>query len=408
MPGIMHTLCILSMRQISHRKKYLHNNRMQNKKSILIMTEWFYPGYKAGGPIQACHNLAMLLKEEYDVYLYTTDRDMGSSTPYAKVAVNQWLFFSDNVKVFYASPDQLTWLKIAKQIQQVDPTYLYLNSMYSVYFTIYPLLMYRCRTIRSNIILSPRGMLKASALKFKSAKKKSFLKMLKLFNISNGIGFHATDEQEKSDIRKIFGKDSIIDLIHDVPPSPSSSISPLSKRSGELKLIFVGRIHPIKNLHFIIECLKSLTQKIDLTVVGPIENKSYYQYCQKLLKLLPQNISISFTGEVSNEKIKNYLSENHFMILPSLGENYGYSIIESFCAGRPVIITDKTPWHNLLEEKIGWDLPVNHHDEFVAALNQAAAMLQDEFTQWSASALDFAGRLSSTNNYKRQYAEMFS
>ncbi len=381
---------------------------MQSRKSILIMTQWFYPGFKAGGPIRACHNLAMLLKEEYDVYIFTSDRDHNSSSSYATITSNQWIDFSKNVKVYYASSEKLTWFKIAKQLRQINPDYVYLNSMYSLYFTIYPLLMRRCGSINSRIILSPRGMLKESALQFKPAKKKVFLQTLKLFKISSGIGFHATDEQEKQDIRKIFGDVENIDLIQDIPPTPEENILPLNKKSGELKLVFIGRIHPVKNLHFIIECVKKLTQKIELTVVGPIEDKSYYQYCRKLTLSLPENIIVSFVGEVSNEKIKNYLFENHFMILPTLGENYGYSIIESFCAGRPVIITDKTPWHNLLQAKIGWDLPLNHHHEFVCALNNAAAMVQEEFTQWSASALDFAGKLSVTNNYKKQYAEMFS
>jgi glycosyltransferase involved in cell wall biosynthesis len=316
--------------------------------------------------------------------------------------------FSENIKVFYASPDNLTWLKLVKEIRATQAAYVYLNSMYSLYFTIYPLLMKRLGKIESKIILSPRGMLKESALQFKYVKKRSFLGMLKLFRISQAIGFHATDEQEKKDIRKIFGNDMAIDLIQDVPPEPEQNILPVEKKSGELKLVFIGRIHPIKNLHFIIECLKKLPQKIELTVIGPIEDHSYYQYCKKLSRSLPENIYINFAGEVSNDKIKDYLNQHHFMILPTFGENYCYSIIESFCASRPVIITNKTPWQNLLAEKIGWYLPLKQHEEFLDALNTAAFMVQDEFTEWSASALSFSKKLFVTNNYKAQYAEMFS
>jgi glycosyltransferase involved in cell wall biosynthesis len=378
------------------------------RKRILIMTEWFYPGFKAGGPIRACHNLAMLLKDEYDLYIFTSDRDFKSESPYSTVTPNRWVNFSANIKVYYASPENLKWFSIKKEMQKIEASYVYLNSMYSLYFTIYPLLMKRFGKLKSNIILSPRGMLKASALQFKYAKKKSFLEMLKLFKISNGIGFHATDEQEKKDIRKIFGDANSVNLIQDVPPEPEANILPVEKKSGELKLVFVGRIHKVKNLHFIIECLKRLTQKIELTVVGPIDDNSYYQYCKKLSASLPENVSINFAGEVSNEKIKNYLSKNHFMILPTLGENYCYSVIESFCAGRPVIITDRTPWQNLSLKKIGWDLPLDQHNEFLSALNFAAAMVQEEFTEWSSSALNFSKKLFVSNNYKEQYTEMFS
>ncbi|HLY68515.1 MAG TPA: glycosyltransferase [Puia sp.] len=378
------------------------------RKRILIMTEWFYPGFKAGGPIRACHNLAMLLKDEYDLYIFTSDRDLKSESPYAGITPNRWVSFSANIKVFYASPENLKWFSIKKEIQKIDAAHVYLNSMYSLYFTIYPLLMKRIGKLKSNIILSPRGMLKESALQFKYAKKKSFLEMLKLFKISKGIGFHATDEQEKKDIRKIFGDAISVNLIQDVPPEPEKNVFPVTKRSGELKLVFVGRIHRIKNLHFIMECLKKLTQKIELTVIGPIDDNAYYEFCKKLSASLPENVSIHFAGEVSNEKIKSHLRENHFMILPTLGENYCYSIIESFCAGRPVIITDRTPWQNLSNKKIGWDLPLDHHKEFLIALNSAASMVQEEFTEWSSSALNFSKKLFTTSNCKAEYSEMFS
>ena len=377
------------------------------RKRILIMTEWFYPGFKAGGPIRACYNLARLMKDEYDVYIYTTDRDLRSTSPYDTVVPNQWINFSENIKVYYASPDNLKWRRIVKEIKTIHATFIYLNSMYSLYFTIYPLLMKRFGKIKPHIILSPRGMLKESAMQFKYAKKKSFLEILKFLKINSGIGFHATDEQERKDIRKIFGKRNTINIIQDVPPLPEKNLLPVAKKPGELKLVFVGRIHPLKNLHFVIECLQKLKPKIKLTVVGPVEDKAYFQYCKTLAKSLPANISIIFAGEVSNDNIKNYLLRNHFMILPTLGENYCYSIIESFCVGRPVIITDTTPWLNLTREKIGWDLPLNKPDEFLDVLNSAASMVQDEFTEWSESALSFSQKLFASN-YKSRYEEMFS
>jgi glycosyltransferase involved in cell wall biosynthesis len=393
---------------IWQEKKIFANRLTSMRKRILLMTQWFYPAFKAGGPVRACHNLALLLRNQYDVYIFTTDRDIQSNNAYATINADQWVDFSAHIKVFYASPESLRWNKIRKEIQEIRPAHIYLNGMYSMYFTIYPLLMKRLGSLTMPIILSPRGMLKRSALHFKYLKKKSFLNLLRFLKINKGISFHATDQQEKNDIIKIFGSDNTIDLIQDIPPRPEENLLPLDKHAGELKLIFIGRIHPIKNLHFVLECLKKLTQKIEFTVVGPIEDRAYYQYCKRLAASVPFNITVQFLGEVANDQIKTHLQRHHFMILPTFGENYCYSIVEAFCASRPVIITDQTPWQGLSEKKIGWDLPVNDQKDFLEALNKAAAMLQGEFTEWSGSALNFSQKLFEADTYRNQYAEMFS
>jgi glycosyltransferase involved in cell wall biosynthesis len=44
------------------------------------------------------------------------------------------------------------------------------------------------------------------------------------------------------------------------------------------------------------------------------------------------------------------------MVLPTLGENYGHVIVESFSVGLPIILSKKTPWLNLESKHLGWDL----------------------------------------------------
>ena len=59
------------------------------KKKILLFTDWYEPGYKAGGPIQACKNVVSVLKEQYDFYIICSDRDLGETSPYrAYLSIN--------------------------------------------------------------------------------------------------------------------------------------------------------------------------------------------------------------------------------------------------------------------------------------------------------------------------------
>jgi len=237
-------------------------------------------------------------------------------------------------------------------------------------------------------------------------KKKSFLALLKFIGGPKLFSFHASDTEETKRIKAVFGDRSVIWQIFNPPPPIENTINYLPKISGSIKMAFVGRVHPIKNLHFLIICLQSLSQSVELTIVGPIEDKEYYNKCTELIKQLPPNISVSFTGEVTSEKVADFIKESHFMVLPSLGENYCYAIVESFCAGRPVIISDQTPWHNLADKHVGWELPLDH-DIFIQKLKTAADMNNEEYRQWSTAAWEYA-KFINNSNYKTDYIKMFS
>jgi glycosyltransferase involved in cell wall biosynthesis len=101
------------------------------------------------------------------------------------------------------------------------------------------------------------------------------------------------------------------------------------------------------------------------------------------------------------------LNENHSLILPSLGENYGYSIVEALLSGRPVIISDNTPWRNLFGQKAGWDLPLSQPQQFIDVINIAAAMDQEEYDKWSEGALKYGRSMINSPLFHELYNKMF-
>src|SRR5690349_16675687 len=86
------------------RKMMLKDKR----KKILVLADWYEPGFKAGGPIRSCVNFVQYMKDGYELFLLTTDRDMGDSRPYEGIETDTWLD-KDGVSVFYASPQTLGW-----------------------------------------------------------------------------------------------------------------------------------------------------------------------------------------------------------------------------------------------------------------------------------------------------------
>src|SRR5690606_6254535 len=124
-----------------------------------------------------CVNFTDHMKNRYELYVFTRDRDLDDSMPYEDVKTNVWTE-DKNVYIFYASPQYLRWKNILHEIRMINPEFVYLNSMYSFYFTIYPLLMRRSGKILAKTILAPRGMLQDGAMGFKKFKKILFLRAL--------------------------------------------------------------------------------------------------------------------------------------------------------------------------------------------------------------------------------------
>jgi hypothetical protein len=46
-----------------------------DKPTILILNEYYLPGYKAGGPIRSISNLVSWLGDDFNFKIITTDRD---------------------------------------------------------------------------------------------------------------------------------------------------------------------------------------------------------------------------------------------------------------------------------------------------------------------------------------------
>ena len=47
------------------------------RKKILLLTDWYEPGYKAGGPIQSTRNFVAGMYQLYDISVLTSSHDLG-------------------------------------------------------------------------------------------------------------------------------------------------------------------------------------------------------------------------------------------------------------------------------------------------------------------------------------------
>jgi glycosyltransferase involved in cell wall biosynthesis len=380
----------------------------KNKKKLFILTDWFAPGYKAGGPIQSCVNLVFALKKSYEIYVYTSDTDHGEKEPYKSLEANKWIENLDpDVHVYYANHKTSSLTQMKNQINHVKPDYIYLNHMFSPRYVLYPLWLKYTGFVKCEVVLCPRGALFQSALSVKSYKKKPFLILFKWMGMHQKIQFHATNTSEKEAIESFFPKSSII-VANNLPVTKQNQLTVTEKKTGVLKIIFVARIHPIKNLLFLLQCLQQVKSEVRLTIVGPIEDEGYWQQCEMLVKKLPNNISVVSVGAKENSELDAILLQHHLFVLPTKGENFGHSIFESFNAGRPVLISDQTPWQNLQSEQVGWSLPLTEPDKFSNAIEEAAQWDQNTFNHYCEASWNYAKSFTSNPQLISPYYQLFS
>ena len=366
--------------------------KSSNNTCILVFIDWFRPAYKAGGPIQSVVNIVNNLKE-FEFWICTSDKDIDSKNKLDAVEINKWTQFSKNCKVIYLSEEQRNKSYFIKIYSQIQPSVIYFNSMFSKQFTLVPYAALRKKN--SKIILAPRGMLGEGPLHSKPIKKNIFIRITKTLNYFNSVIWHVSSSKEAADVKKNYGNNASTKVAPNLSVINQIGFNMSEKKIGTLSLFTISRISPIKNIHKTLDFLDSLYKgTIFFNIYGPIEDTKYWEECLEKISDLPANIHVSHMGDLHPNKVQKTINQHHFLIMPTEHENYGHSIVESFQACKPVIISDRTPWLNLAEKKAGWDIPLNDRDKYIQIIQNALDMDQDTYAMYSRNALNYGIAIS--------------
>jgi glycosyltransferase involved in cell wall biosynthesis len=305
--------------------------------------------------------------------------------------INDWNEFG-KVKTFYISV--ISPCKLRRLIKFVLPSSIYSNSFFST-FTVNLVLLRKFGLISDRIplIIAPEGELSEGALSLKRRKKALYLQFAQVLKLYKGVIWKAASEMEKVQIERFAGGSGSIFVAPNMPPKdifPEFDIKlKPTKKKGEVRLAFLSRIHPTKNLKFLLKLLKKSEGVIILDVYGPREDKTYFEECLKIVENLSRNAKVGFKGEVNNKDVTMTLLNYHFFVLPTLGESFGHVIVEALAAGCPLIISDTTPWQRLEEKGIGWDIPLDDVGRWREILNLCLNMDDVTYRKMSLNARRF-------------------
>lgn len=246
----------------------------------------------------------------------------------------------------------------------------------------------------ATMVTSPRGTL-APAARARSSLKKAICKPLQWPAITRAACLHATSAMEYADIRQ-YGLRHPVAVIPNGIDIPVSSGMPVESESPDRprRLLFLGRLHPIKGIELLLEAWAALQRKHpqwELVIAGKGE-PSYVQSLHALAKRLKLDRA-TFPGPVyGKEKSRVYFSSDVF-VLPTKTENFGMAIAEAQAHAVPVVTTRGAPWPQLIDHASGWWVEQTV-DEISAAMD--AAMQMD---QVSLKAMGQRGRQWMQNDY---------
>lgn len=100
-------------------------------------------------------------------------------------------------------------------------------------------------------------------------------------------------------------------------------------------LVFVGRIHPVKNIEWIIEiveCIRDEGYDTHLHIVGPLD-QSVISYHSKIQSLISETEYIQLEGAMYGNELSKFLQCHKYGINGARREQFGMSIAEMVSAG---------------------------------------------------------------------------
>ncbi len=376
---------------------------------VVCVVDYYLPGFKGGGPIRTIANMRGLLAGDVDIAIFTRDRDLGSCKPYEGIYADIWTE-TEHGPIFYASPEMFA----ARRLQQATAgrkfDLLYLNSFFGYRSSIQLYLASRRAVGHLPILLAPRGEFSPGALSIKRLKKRVFLTLARMLGLYRDVQWHASTAAEGDDILRQFptaaGRihlaEDPVDATFNQPPD--DVVPP--KKQGQLRLAFISRISPMKNLDGLLRLISTVRCRVELDIFGPIEDKAHWKTCQKLIVKLPPNVTVSYHGALNPEMVSGVFAGYDLFAFPTHGENFGHVIFEALRAGTPVLLSDGTPWQTDPSGAIRV-VPLGDTEAWREQLEAAADMTEQQKDRLRTVTRDFASDYARTSGTAAKNRAMF-
>lgn len=406
------------------------------RPTILTFSRYYLPGYRAGGAIRTIANMVERLGDEFDFRIVTTDGDIGDAEAYEGVQVDRWNRVG-NAHVYYASPGSRSLRRFAQIMRQTPHDMQYLNSFFDPVFTFKPLLARRLGWApASAVVIAPRGEFSTGALEIKRWKKATYIAVMRKLGLYSEAIWQASSELEAADIMRVMnlfdqrGKmvvaadivgESATEEFGDLEAPAQIALNPSGGSQGEvhrsnrefrsagepLRLCFLSRISPKKNLDYALRVLAQVRVPVRFSIYGPQEESAYWAECQRLIAALPAHVEAVYCGSIEHQHVVVTFAQHDLFFFPTRGENFGHVVYEALCAGTPVLLSDQTPWRDLEQHEVGWALPLGDPSAFVRVIEDVAGWDAESARVTSVRTIAYAKRVGSDADVVESNRKLF-
>jgi glycosyltransferase involved in cell wall biosynthesis len=257
-----------------------------------------------------------------------------------------------------------------------------------------------CRRARVPYVVSLRGMLDDWAMQQKPLKKRLFLLLGGRRFLRSAAAVHCTAIHEMTQSRARFGDANAVVIPNLVDLRPYTTIpvpKPAQQRwphldQGELRVLFLSRLHPGKGVDILIEAVSDLRRRtgrdVRLLIAGdgPPELR---RSLEDLARDRGLEGSITWIGFVTGEIKLSLFAAADVFALPTTQENFGFVLFESLAAGTPVVTTNLVDTRDEIRESGGGTIVSRTIEDFSEALEafldqrRNAAEMGDRGRSWT-------------------------
>lgn len=219
--------------------------------------------------------------------------------------------------------------------------------------------------------------------------------------------FHALTQREAQDISNEVGPRAVSEVI----PNASPAADPLPADSTDARpneFLYLGRIHPKKNVHLLIEAWKEQQEALRaadawLTIAGWGSDEDVAALKAQVAEV---SDSVTFLGPIFGSEKEALFRRARFFALPSLSEGLPMVVLEAWAARTPVLMSTECNLPEGFTAGAAMDCGVTIQS-IGAALVQAAQMPQDDWNRMSLAARGLSAGEFSSDRIARSWADTY-
>jgi glycosyltransferase involved in cell wall biosynthesis len=208
-------------------------------------------------------------------------------------------------------------------------------------------------------IVSAHGMLEPWALRQKRLKKALYAALVETRVLHGAACLRALTPDEVGDYRRLGLANPIAIVPSGVDVPLSASANPFFDIHPQLRgkriVLFLGRLHPKKGLHLLLQAWERATRPDDvhLVIAGP-DSENTLALLQREIDEFKLQGSVTFAGMLETDLKWSALAAASLFVLPSYSEGFSIAVLEALGMEVPVLVTTGCHIPEVATQDCGW------------------------------------------------------